>query len=413
MTNSNLNISKGPSRKAAGRVSMISLLAISAGIAAAPATAQDMISPADMPMQSPVAAPAPAPTTQSAPVISAPAAKADPVSPATPARAEALATKGGFDAETVAPEALAQIETEQQARKAAAAKSAAAKSAAATRAAPVRTTSAPAATVAGTASDLAADSLNESAANDITPVAAFDNAPASQTAPAATETAATPAEIPADNDLGLLAALAALLGIGGVATYAATRGRKTETTETAAAENAELYSNNPVPPSANYAAAAKQATMPELRTARAEAEMRPASVAQPASVTAAEAAPAQRTEQGVATKVAFADFVSGVPPLEQPRGTADRAVTNQQRRVTAAPRPYLDETDLSRPAGYFTAHVDAMPTPQNPFLSRQKRLKRAKLLDVRLAEMKASNAMQPARVTEEVKDTRPLEPAYS
>ena len=90
MTNNNNPIKNGSSAKAAGRLSMISVLAVSAGLAAAPAQAQSVIAPSDMPMQSPVAvpqtAPAPAPTVQSAPVIrpSTPTTAAPTVQTTTP-----------------------------------------------------------------------------------------------------------------------------------------------------------------------------------------------------------------------------------------------------------------------------------------------------------------------------------------
>ena len=96
-----------------------------------------------------------------------------------------------------------------------------------------------------------------------------------------------------------------------------------------------------------------------------------------------------------------------------PRGRTGSAVTIGERRVVAAPRPYLGEADLSRPEGYFTTNVDAIPTPQNPFLTRSKRQKRARLLDRKLTEMKASVGEARRKMDREMQAPRPLEPAFS
>ena len=395
MTNNN-PAHNGSSVKAAGRLSMISMLAISAGLVATPAQAQSVIAPSDMPMQSPIAVPRSAPTTQSSPVIqgrvtSKPAAEAQAIPPATPDRAEALATKGGFDATTVAPEALAQIESEQQARQAAAAKAASAAKAAAARIAAVRS-SAPADSAAVSGADIiaAAPASSTPASTQSAPIAGFDSAPAMIEPAPATETVSAPADLSGETDWTLLAALAGLLGIGGVGAYAATRRRKSNA-EPAVAEHA-AYQRDPV------SAAVIAATMPELRRDPVDAERRN---------------PAQPQEQREDAKEHLADFVAGLPAYEAPRSRADRHVTIGQRWVAAAPRPYLGEADLNRRPGYFTEHVDAIPTPQNPFLTRQKRLKRARHLDRKLAEIKAANALKPTSVTVRMHDTRQLEPAYS
>ena len=374
--------------KAAARVSMISMMAIAVGIAAAPVHAQSTIDPSDMPMQSPVAAPTPAPVTQPAPVTIMPATKATASPPVTSDRADALATDGGFDAATVAPEALAQIEAEKQARKAAAAKTAAAARASAADRAPTaaRNSDMPVDSGAnGTATNSASSNL---AATEPAPVAGFESAPAViQPAPAASDTATAPADISGESDWTLLAALAGLLGLGGVGAYAATRRRKHKD-EPVARE----YAAGKSEPERSAVAAA---IMPELRRDP---------VGEAASLPG---------EPGAGAKAHLAGFVAGLPSFEEPGSTADHHITIGERRVAAAPRPYLGEADLARRPGYFTAHVDAIPTPQNPFLTRQKRLERARHLDAKLAEMKAAQAMDPTRITGNMQVTRPMAPAYS
>ena len=59
------------------------------------------------------------------------------------------------------------------------------------------------------------------------------------------------------------------------------------------------------------------------------------------------------------------------------------------------------------------AHVDAMPTPQNPFLTRQNRLKRARALDASLAEMKVSVGNARRKMDQAMVSPRALEPAFS
>jgi len=403
MTNSyNVTLGDGLPRKTAGRLSMISLLAISVGIAAAPANAQDMIAPADMPMQSPVAAPQPAPAP--APIAQSPAsttAQASTVPPLSPDRANALATKGGFDATNVAPEALAQIESEQQARKAAAAKSAAATTAASASAvAPARSSNLAANSAAdsrGVSSNVS-DSTNEV----VPPVAGLDNAtPALQPAPATSDSAATSTDMPADPDWTLLGALAALIGIGGVGAYTAARRRKSNR-KSQDRQVAAPYPSDPVP------ASVTEAIMPELRRDTVDAEVLP-----PAEeVTPIEASPLERS---LSAKSDFTQFVADLPAFEAPRSKADRSVTNGDRRIGAAPKPYVTEADLYRPDGYFTANVNSMPTAQNPFLTRHNRLIRAQYLDGKMAEMKmqASIAAKPTRVTGTMQASRPVEPAFS
>jgi len=402
MTNSyNVTLVDGLPRKTAGRLSMISLLAISVGMAATPANAQDRIAPADMPMQSPVAAPQPAPAP--APIIKSPAsttAQPSTAQPVSPDRADALATKGGFDATTVAPEALAQIESEQQARKTAAAKSAAAAKVASTPVvAPARTSS--------VAADSAADSRGASNASDsstefVAPVAGLANkAPAVQQAPAVSDSAATSTSVPADPDWTLLGALAALLGLGGAGAYTATRRRKSSR-KSQDRQIAAPYRSDPVP------ASVTEAIMPELRRDTVDAEVLP-----PAEeVTPIEASPMERS---LSAKSDFAQFVADLPAFEAPRRRADRSVTNGDRRIGAAPKPYVTEADLYRPDGYFTANVNSMPTAQNPFLTRHNRLIRAQYLDGKMAEMKmkASMTPKPTRVTGTMQVSRPVEPAFS
>ena len=411
----NAHLSGSSPVKSAGSLSMISMLAISVGMAAAPAQAQEMAEPAMIaPVQAPPAvSPQPAPTAPPtmAPTIAAPpassptAVKTETASPVTPDRADEMARKGGFNPETVAPEALAQIEREQQERKAAAA----AKAVAASAKAPVKTSGRATSGSTATSSALNANAgsmiaaQNASATSDEMPTtqtfgaeSAAGTVAASPTVEPAPEIAASPDALSGESgaDWGLLAALAALLGVGGAGAYAATRRRKSKDQAATA-----VHHNDPLPDSLNAA------IMPELRRDRVEQEVYSAADAEQAAV--------QSLEKKATTKAGFAEFVSSLPAFEAPLGKADRSVTLGQRRVAAAPRPYLAETDLSRTAGYFAANVDAMPTPQNPFLTRQKRLKRARFLDGKLNGTKAPNSKGRARVTGKMEVSRPLEPAYS
>ena len=392
--------------KPASRLSMISMLAISVGLTAAPVHAQDMAeplgaTPAPMPapdLVAPQSAPASAPTTGSPPVTSPSMTKANTTPQIAPDRADDLAGKGGFDAKTVAPEALAQIESEQQARKAAAAKATAAQAAttamATARPAPARATSAP---EAGSASQggPALDGDESAAVAEVTADAAAATpmiAPVSQ--PAVSQEAIS---VDDATDWGLLAALAALLGIGGAGAYAVGRRRKSNDRSAAEIPEAEVHGRDTFP------AAINEAIMPELRDDTAEPKVHsPATAGRPVASNA-----------GIKTKVAFANFVADLPEFESPAGEASRGTTIGQRRVTAAPRPYLGEADLSRPEGYFMAHVDAMPTPQNPFLTRQNRLKRARALDASLAEMKVSVGNARRKMDQAMVSPRALEPAFS
>ena len=391
--------------KAAGPLSMISILAISVGLAAAPAHAQDITVPAMIapvqpvqPVQaSPVISPQPEPTAPSA--SNPAAAKTATTPPVTQSRADELASKGGFDAETVAPEALAQIEREQQARKAAAATAAAA-------AAPVKASASRAngSSASNISADGNADSMIASDAPAATPTFEAETAagtvaaiPAVQPAP---EVVSPPNSLSGETgaDFGLLAALAALLGVGGAGAYAAARRRKSKS-QAAPVVPPVMDSNDPFPASLNAA------IMPELRRNQVEPEACPMVDTDETAV--------QSLESKATTKADFAQFVANLPSFEAPLGKTDRSVTLGQRRVAAAPRPYLAEADLSRNAGYFTANVDAMPTPQNPFLTREKRLKRARFLDGKLASTKAPTRKSPTRVTGEMQVSRPLEPAFS
>ncbi len=379
MTDVNNPVWDGQQRKAAGSLSMISILAISVGMAAAPARAQDMTaSPAPV-QAAPVISAQPAPAAQ--PMMTAPVATAQPATAAEPAptvsqtRADDLASEGGFDAATAAPEALAQIEREQQARKDAAAKSAAAQSVAAAKPAPARTTSAPVADSAmQPAPAFDADgsaALAEDSADSVAVIPMIAPVAESTAAPAATS-------VDGETDWSLLAVLAAMLGVGGAGAYAATRRRRNKTRQVAALN---------------------AAIMPELRRDPAEADIRPT----------VDAAPTE--EERATAKADLAEFVASLPVFETPPARADRNVELGQRRVAAAPRPYLDETDLSRPEGYFTAHVDAMPTPQNPFLTRRNRVKRARFLEKKLAGAKASIGKRITRMAGTMHVARPLEAA--
>ena len=394
----NERLYEGLPPKVAGPVSMISMLAISVGLAAAPAHAQDitvpaMIAPVQPVQAPPVISPQPEPTAPSA--SNPAAAKTATTPPETQSRADDLASKGGFDAETVAPEALAQIEREQQARKAAAATAAAA-------AAPVKASGSR--TNGSSASNISADSNADSMIASDAPAAA----PTFEAETAAGTVAAIPAVQPAPEvvsppnslsgetgaDFGLLAALAALLGVGGAGAYTAARRRKSKGHAAPV-----VHGDDPLPASLNAA------IMPELRRNQVEPEARPMVDTDETAV--------QTLESKATTKADFAQFVANLPSFDQPLGKTDRSVTLGQRRVAAAPRPYLAEADLSRTAGYFTANVDAMPTPQNPFLTREKRLKRARFLDGKLASTNAPNSKSPTRVTGEMQVSRPLEPAFS
>ncbi len=398
--------------KSAGRVSMISMLAISVGMAAAPAQAQDMTTPtttAPVPTPAPIilspqpasaSSPTNAPTTASPPASSPAAGKADATPPVTTNRANDLARKGGFDAQTVAPEAFAQIESEQQARKAAAEK-AAATSAKQLVKVPVSTANGSANNAATDRTERAAiareplsypeaDSSADPAIGAIGPVAAIPNVPL-----APPETVAAPEAVVGSNaDWGLLAALAALLGVGGAGAYAVGRRRKSKGQATA-----ETYSRVSLPASMN------EAIMPELRRDPVVADIHP--------TVDADKAKARPREGKVSTKITFADFVANLPELDEPDAKSEHRGTIGERRVVAAPRPYLGEADLSRPEGYFMANVLSIPTPQNPFLTRQKRLKRARLLDGKLTETKASVGKARRKMDRQMASPRLLEPAFS
>ena len=401
MTSNNHSVRNRASVKTTARLSMISLLAISAGLAAVPVQAQSMVDPSVMPMQSPVAVPqpAPAPVMQPSPSETAPSASVTmPQAATTPSvteeRADALAEKGGFNAETVAPEALAQIEREQQARQEAAAKSAAAAQAAAARTAAARSARVTSGNDANEIAETTAPTAGTLPAAAVDPVSApgFESAPlANESAVAPIETAEAPADVPADTDWTLLAALAGLLGIAGAGAYGLTRRRKV-------ADKTPASSDAPTGNAATRPAAVKAATMPELRRTPVE----PVTIPETAS-----------TQSDDGTKDHMADFIAGLPSFEESSSQGDRNVPIAQRRVAAAPRPYLGEADMKRSPGYFTSHVDAMPTPQNPFLTRQKRLKRARYLDAKLSEMRSAKALTPNGVKGTMQVSRPMEPAYS
>jgi|GEM_PF-1123960 len=394
------SLSDGLSAKAAGNLSMISMLAISVGIAAAPAQAQEMAAPAMtapvqappviVPQPAPTASPTMAPTIAAPPASAPPSVKAEATPPVTPERADELASKGGFDAETVAPEALAQIEREQQERKAAAAKAAAA-----SVKTPVR--------ASGSASPSDGNRSLEP-----TVVAEMPTIPEAETEGATSTVAAIPTARPVPEiaaspdtisdetgaDWGLLAALAALLGVGGAGAYAASR-RRNSKGEAATAPQ----SNDSLP------ASLTAATIPDQHHDLVEEEIDPA--ADMEQVTA------RTLESKATTKADFAQFVADLPAFENTNGKAGRGVALGQRRVAAAPRPYLAEADLARTAGYFTANVDASPTPQNPFLTRQKRLKRARYLDGKLAGVNTPPRESRTRIAGKMQIARPLEPAFS
>ena len=394
MTNSkNARQTAGFPDKAAGHLSMISILAISAGLAAAPAQAQTVIEPSDMPMQSPVASPEP--VQQPAPVTVTPSTGAETTPMVSPDRADALATDGGFDAATVAPEALAQIEAEKQARKAAAEKAeqsvAAVRTAAAERSAALARNSSAPATVTPTPDMTAAPAASMLATADPAPVTASDTAPAGiEPAPVTTDPAVAAGDLPAESEWTLLAALAGLLGLGGMGAFVASRRRKSKVQATAPEYAAQR--------SERETAAVAAATMPELRRDPVET---------------AAGSGAQSVGHGTTAAIDFKGFVAGQPSFEEPRSRADHNIPLGQRRVAAAPRPYLSEADLARSPGYFTTHVDAIPTPQNPFLTRQRRLKRARHLDAWLAEMKANQVMRPDRISGAMLGARSPEPVFS
>ena len=372
MTDVDIPVRDGLSGNAAGPLAMISLLAISAGIAAAPAQAQDMTASPALVQPAPVIAPQPAPAAEPAPT-------------STETRADGLANEGGFDAATVAPEALAQIEREQQARKdaaAAAAQSAAAARAAAARSAPARTTGAAMTDSAAQA----APALDAGGATALAQGTADPVAVIPMISPVA-ESAAAPAAMPADSvtDWSLLAALAAMLGIGGAGAYAATRRRTGKTRQTAALN---------------------AAIMPELSRDSVKEEIR-------RKMDAAQPVAQPTAEDRLNAKMDLAEFVATLPECEALTVKADRTAKLGQRRVAAAPRPYLGEADPTRPTGYFTAHVDAMPTPQNPFLTRHNRLKRARYLDAKLAEGKVTTSDSRTRIVGTMKVARPMEPAFA
>lgn len=409
------NINKGldsdlPARTA-GSLSMISIVAISVGMVAAPGHAQEMPAPTPPKMTAPVlappvASPQPAPTAEptitptiaAPPTANPPAVEAKPEPAVAPERAEDLARRGGFDAETVAPEAMAQIEQEQQERQTAAAKAAEAKTAAVSAGAPER----PADAIASNSPAESAVSGQSAAPTDgeTVPSSGSEDSAAMVAAASAvrpsTEVTTSPQVLSreADADWGLLAALAALLGVGGAGAYAASRRRKSKG-EAATA----VPSNEPLPASLTAAA------QPDPAREALRADLDPVADQQnnAAGMPNNEAVPQSN----------FADLTDSLSALGTASGNPDRSVTLGHRRVAAAPKPYLAQADLSRNAGYFTANVDAMPTPQNPFLTRQKRLKRARYLDGKLAALNTETREKFSRVTGEMKVSRPLEPAFS
>ncbi len=397
IANNNGLQANGAPVKTAGRLSMISIFAISAGIAAAPVQAQETpapaaaapapvapVSPDIAPVMAPLAAPAIAPTVAVPPAGNPAAVKADTVPPVSPERAEDIARKGNFDVETVAPEALAQIEREQQARKAAAAMAAAASvkaPAAASGSASISSTgSVTVAPAPATSTEAPVMTVPEfESGNPSETVAAIPSATPVPDATASSDSDAYSSEVGAD--WGLLAALAALLGVGGAGAYAASRRRKSK-----AATAAGTDGTDPLPASLTTASTANRVPEP---------------------------ADSRSLESKASTKADFAAFVANLPAFDAQRTGTGQAATMGERRVAAAPRPYLTDADRSRPAGYFTAHVEAMPTPQNPFLTRQKRLKRARFLDGKLTGPDTSRNGRPNRISGNMQVSRPLEPAFS
>ncbi|ATW02330.1 hypothetical protein [Sphingorhabdus sp. YGSMI21] len=387
IANNNGLQANGAPVKTAGRLSMISIFAISAGIAAASVQAQETpapaaaapapvapVSPDIAPVMAPPAAPTIAPTVAVPPAGNPAAVKADTVPPVSPDRAEDIARKGNFDAETVAPEALAQIEREQQARKAAAAKAAAAS----VKAPAVASGSVNAAPAPATSTEAPVMTVPEfESGNPSETVAAIPSATPAPDAAASSDAYSSEAGA----DWGLLAALAALLGVGGAGAYAANRRRKSK-----AATAARTDGTDPLPASLTTASTANR--LPEPADSRS-------------------------LESKASTKADFAAFVANLPAFDAQRTGTGQAATMGERRVAAAPRPYLTDADRSRPAGYFTAHVEAMPTPQNPFLTRQKRLKRARFLDGKLTGPDTSRNGRPNRISGNMQVSRPLEPAFS
>ncbi|WP_417622817.1 hypothetical protein [Parasphingorhabdus sp.] len=399
INNNNALIGNGSPRKTAGRLSMISIVAISVGMGAAPVHAQDMtaqdMTASPAPVQTPpvvFSPPAPAsPPMMEAPSASnLPPANADATPPVTSDRAADLAREGGFNAETVAPEALAQIEREQRERKAAAEKAAAA-----AVKAQVKTSSGVTTASASTGAD-AENLVNSVSSSPDAPDLAVANGelspfPDREAAPAMAASSKTfpgdSMEAPSgETDWGLFAALAAMLGIGGAGAFAVSRRRKGNHPQAAASS-----SSNPLPASLNAA------IMPELRR-------------EPLDVAPTQAQPSAPLST---VKADFAEFVANLPAFDAPLGKADRSTKLGQRRVAAAPRPYLGKADLSRSAGYFMANVDSMPTPQNPFLTRPNRLKRARFLDGKLASTSSPLRNGQARLSGKMQVSRPLEPAFS
>ncbi|VWX56169.1 hypothetical protein [Sphingorhabdus sp. 109] len=380
-------------------LSMISIFAIAVGMVAAPAQAQDIPAPDIIPpvQAPPVASPQPVPAAN--PTISPtiampqagrpPAVEAAPAPQVTPEQADELARQGGFDAETVAPEALVQIEKEQLERQAAA-------DAAAAKAASVRASS----------SRANVSATEVPAQNPVAEPVSYNNAAVSEAVGLAAPVAATSAFQPAPEitatpdvqssepgaDWGLLAALAALLGIGGAGAYAASRRRNKD--------EAAMRGTDPVPASPTAIA------VPDERRNSMQEEIAPAGEKQ--RIPAATPFGSRTT-----TSTNFATFVGTLSSFKMLTGKPDRNVPLGQRRVAAAPKPYLAQADLQRTAGYFTANVDAMPTPQNPFLTRKNRLKRARFLDGKLAALNALSRESRPRISGGTEVTRSLEPAFS
>lgn len=96
-------------------------------------------------------------------------------------------------------------------------------------------------------------------------------------------------------------------------------------------------------------------------------------------------------------------------PVKAPAFSAAPAVPPRKVDQIAG-SSLIDRIDYTKPAGYYAAHVDAGPTPINPFLTRTNRLRRARFLDSQLERRAAREALATPVASPKTRE-RALEPA--
>lgn len=304
-------------------------------------------------------APAPAPAMQPAPTVAPPALPANAApTPRTPAPAP-VTTRAPV---TAAAPNLTLPDVDVEAAQQASSENAAPASSAATTDRPVRqaavqprqTRSAPA-----TASDTPGAAIASADSPAETERAQPDTETLADAEPLLTDESIAPATIEqasaneGDDDALVLAALAGILGLGAIGGgIALSRRRRDGTTVTP--EPVDFEPEGAVAP-------------------------RPEPVRTTSAVGATAAAPAPR------------------------RASSD--AMHERLGITPMPAKYA-ATD--RPIGYYESMVDEGPTPENPFLTRRKRLVRARFLDKQVA--RNAEQRRSSRATPELR-TRELEPA--